>query len=272
MSYRLIVSDLDGTLLNDQSEITPSVKKSVSDAEAAGALFALGSGRSYVSLGYFERELGLDVAGHYGICYNGGMVYKTDSHEVLLENRLDRDLALEIVEALRRHDAHILVYVNDTLYAESADSFTLRYSRLAKMPLTHASRFSDIKTDISKVLIVGEYEDLRSVWSNMESFVHGKANLFFTSSNLLEFCHLKAHKGFALAFLRDHLGLSPSETIAIGDHLNDLTMLREAGLGIAVANAVPEAKAAADVAIEKTNNENAIGFLVEKYIHGAGAL
>jgi Cof subfamily protein (haloacid dehalogenase superfamily) len=266
MSYRLILSDLDGTLLNCRSEVTDEVRRSVAEIEASGAHFALCSGRAYRSLAFFEKQLGLDAPGHYGVCFNGGVVYKTDTHELLLENRLDRAISLSIIKDLKEFGASILVYVNDTLYAEKADSETSLYSKAALLPLIIARDFSDIKEDFSKVLIKGDYESLSRIHEIMAPRLSGKANLCFSANTLLEFSSPKSHKGFGLAFLRDYLGVSPDETLAIGDHRNDLTMLREAGLGVAVKNAAPEAKEAADAILDRTNDENAIGRVAELYI------
>ncbi|MDR1639662.1 MAG: Cof-type HAD-IIB family hydrolase [Clostridiales bacterium] len=266
MAYRLILSDLDGTLLNSNSEVTPEVKRSVEQVQELGIHFALCSGRSYKSLAFFEKKLGLDTPGQYGIAYNGGVVYETDSRKLLLRSMLNRDLALEIADVLRKEGASILAYLDDKLYVEKVDENTMAYSQAAMMPLNLLKNFCEIKDDFSKILIRGEPEALESLEKTLAPLVYGRANYFLSSDTLLEFCSLDAHKGNGLEFLRKHLGISKEETIAIGDHRNDLSMLKMAGLGVAVKNAVDEAKEAADVVLDATNDENSLGRVLDLYI------
>jgi hydroxymethylpyrimidine pyrophosphatase-like HAD family hydrolase len=90
----------------------------------------------------------------------------------------------------------------------------------------------------------------------------------FSHPTILSFSSLDAHKGRALEFLREYLGLKRGETLAIGDNTNDVPMLKAAGLGVAVGNASPEAKAAAGAALEETNDENAVGVAIERFLGG----
>ncbi|MDR3240135.1 MAG: Cof-type HAD-IIB family hydrolase [Clostridiales bacterium] len=264
--YRLMLSDIDGTLLNDQSRITPEVKQSVTDAEKRGTRFVLCSGRSFLSIARFEKELGLDTPGHYGIGFNGGMVYEADTHKILWEHKLRRDLAMEIIDALAEKNTNVMVYIREKFLAEKASPETLAYQHRSRIPMTVIQNFHEIQTDVSKVIIRDDYARLIQVQEDLRGLTEGRCNVFISAVNLLEFCPLEAHKGAALEFLARHLGLPPEETIAAGDHINDVSMLRMAGLGAAVANAAPEAKAAADIVTEATNNENAIGEIVRKYI------
>jgi Cof subfamily protein (haloacid dehalogenase superfamily) len=265
MAYRLILSDLDGTLLNSRSEVTPEVKRSVEKVQELGIHFALCSGRSYKSLAFFEKALGLDAPGNYGIAYNGGVVYETFSRKLLLRSMLNRSVALEIADVLREEGASILAYQDDKLYVEKVDENTTAYSQAAMMPLNVLRNFSDIKGDFSKILIRGEPKDLERIEKRIAPLVSGRANRFLSSDTLLEFCSLGSHKGNGLEFLRNHLGISKEETIAIGDHRNDLSMLQMAGLGVAVKHAVDEAKEAADVVLDATNDENSLGRVLDLY-------
>jgi Cof subfamily protein (haloacid dehalogenase superfamily) len=264
--YRLILSDLDGTLLNSKSEATDDVKKSIAEIQSLGVHFALCSGRAYESLSFFEKDLGLDKPGVYGIGFNGGVVYETFSHKILLSNKLKNALALEIVEELQRFNANILVYIDEKLYAEKRNKYTNAYSDSAKMPLVIVDSFKELKLDFSKVLLRGEYNDLIEIEKALKPKIAGRANSFFSSATMLEFSDLNAHKGYGLEFLAKYLGIAVEDTIAVGDQINDLTMLKSAGLGIAVKNAVDEAKAAADAVLDATNDENAIGRVLELFI------
>jgi Cof subfamily protein (haloacid dehalogenase superfamily) len=266
--YRLIASDIDGTLVNDDAQIPSEVKEAVSRAEQLGVRFALCSGRSFLSMAHFEKQLRLDAPGHYGIGFNGGMVYETDSHKILMEHWLKRALAMEIIDALRPFDVDILVYRRETLFAEKETPHTIAYRGGSRIPLTLIENFKSIQTDVSKVILRGAHEALVRVERTLQPMMKDRCIVIFSAENLLEFCPTEAHKGAGLAFLCRHLNIKPEETIAIGDHRNDVTMLRYAGLGIAVANAVPEAKAAAAVVADESNNENAVAAVIRKYLPG----
>ncbi|MCL2461853.1 MAG: HAD family hydrolase [Defluviitaleaceae bacterium] len=265
MKYSLLASDLDGTLLNDASEITDGVKKAVSLCVGNGGRFVIVSGRSRKSLRRFEEELGLIRPGCCGIGFNGGIVYDAHTREALLDNRLDNALAMEIIAALQKLTGNVVLYAGDRLFAEKNTPVNAAYSAHVRIPLEIAG-LETITCPVSKILTKGEPDELTAIGLAMRQAVAGRAEMTRTSPRLLEFGDLRSRKGVGLEFLCARLGVPMGEVIAVGDSENDLSMIECAGLGAAVANAADEVKAAAKYAANSTNNEDVLLEIVERFM------
>ncbi|MCL2352923.1 MAG: Cof-type HAD-IIB family hydrolase [Firmicutes bacterium] len=269
MKYKLIASDLDGTLLNDASEVTAGAERAVSLAVGAGVRFAVVSGRSRKSLQRFEERLGLAAPGCYGIGFNGGLVYDARTREALLDRRLENAPAKEVLAALKELGADAVVYVGDRLLAERATPEIEAYAASSGLPI-ELVRFGGLDCPVSKLLVRGEPEKLTAIARHMAGIIAGKASMTRTSGRLLEFGDPDSHKNAGLEFLCARLGVSMGEVIAIGDNENDIPMIKAAGLGVAVANAIDAAKEAARYVTAATNNGDAVLEVVERFVMGRG--
>jgi Cof subfamily protein (haloacid dehalogenase superfamily) len=262
----MLVSDLDGTLLDNNSLVTPMVKAAIAEAETRGVRVVLSSGRCFVTMRQYEEALNLHTPGHYSIAFNGGYIYETDTHKPIFDRRLRPELSKEIICAIKSQKANLIVYVGSKLYYERLDESVNTYGRVTKMPLTPIDDFCEIEEEISKILITGDHEDLLAIYDNLKDFALGRCNTFFSSARLLEYCPLEAHKGLGVEFLCRYLDIDPGEVIAVGDYDNDISMIIRAGLGIAVQNAVSAVRDAADIITNSTNNDGAIREVIEKYL------
>jgi len=269
MDYKMIVSDLDGTLLNNKSELTPNIKSAIQKFVSSGFKFVIASGRSYRSIGYFIDGLGINVPGNYGIGFNGGMVFEADTLKVIRDVRLANTLAMETVAELKDFQKitsgwEILVYVGDRLFSESANDEAEAYKTRVGVFL-EIRPFDTITEDPSKILLKGSSGVLDEVERHMRPFTAGRMNMFRSAGNLLEFCDLDAHKGAGLARLCEITGTDIKGVIAVGDNANDISMIKKAGLGIAVANAEECLKAAADAVYPLSNDQDAVCGIISDY-------
>jgi Cof subfamily protein (haloacid dehalogenase superfamily) len=264
--YKLLAMDLDGTLMNDDHEIPENNKRAIAAAVENGVSVCLCSGRSYMSLHRFEQQLSLDVEPNYGICFNGSIVYKTWNHETLLDTRIDNGTALFIAETLKKFGGDIIIYMKDRLFAEKETPAINAYTALSRVDATFVDSFGKITQDVSKVLIKSDPETLKHAAEYMKPIVDGKCNQFLTEASLLEYTAPNATKGAALTFLAGYIGVDMDDVIAVGDHHNDVHMIKEAGVGVAVANAVGAAKEAADYITKADNNAGAIYEIVKKFL------
>ena len=267
--YKLLVTDLDGTLLDDHGRLPAVNREYIKLLTERGVQVALCSGRSYLSLARFETMLGLDKPGCYGICFNGGIVYDSFSKEIISDIRMGRDVTIELADEIKRvmsdPDLGIGIYVGGVLYSEPASDAISRYACKSGIETTTVDSFSEITDDPSKIVLRGENAPLREVYNGLEEFVKGKCRMYFTSEFLLELIPLDSGKGRGLCILAEKLNIPVSETIAAGDQINDIDMLQAAGMGVAVANAVDEVKAAADYIAHTSNNEGIIKEIAERF-------
>ena len=267
MKYRMLVSDLDNTLLNSKSQISPEVKNAVAFARNKGIQVVLCSGRCYISMLAYEKALGLPEEG-LGISFNGGLIYEAVSMKVLTDYRLERGLAFELIDGLNSNGASLLIYQGGKLYAEKDTADILKYSKGVRIPVDFLHDFRQLSGNISKILVRGEKSFIESLELAMRGVASGRCNTFFSSDNLLEYCPLEANKGAGMETVCGYLGITLEETIAVGDYDNDISMLKAAGLGIAVANASEKAKAAANYVTDETNDQHAVANIIYKYFNG----
>ena len=265
MKYKMLVSDLDGTLLDSGMRIPREIREAVAFAREKGIYVILCSGRCYISMLIFEKALGPIPEGQLGISFNGGSVYEALPVKILTDYRLERGLAFEIIDGLKSLGAPVLVYQCADLYAEHETPDITAYRHSSMMPVTLLDDFNEIQGDISKILIRSGKPVIESLEQSLRDLVHGRCGVYFSAHNLLEYCPLTANKGLGLKYVCDRLGIDASEVIAVGDQNNDIPMLREAGLGVAVGNATDETKNAADIAIGETNDQFAVAKIIYNY-------
>ncbi len=275
MAYKILFTDLDNTLLTGRingKEITPACKLAAEKALAAGKHIIISSGRGWKSLAYYENLLGIDKPGCCGSAFNGGYVYEYpvgggSERKVLKTHALTREQGLEVSTELKKLGANIVVYDGEgDLYAERRTDENELYSVVSGIPIHFVDSFAEIKTDFQKIIAQGEFKELQTLRDKMVPSFGTDVYIVFSCPVLLEFGSPAAHKGNAVEFLADYLHTPLSEVIAIGDEGNDITMLQTAGLGIAVANATEDAKAAAKIVSPYNNNEDVFARVVEEYL------
>lgn len=262
MKYKLIASDLDGTLNNDNYIVSEGNIQAIKKATEAGLKVILCSGRGPVSLGMYEKEIGLNTKGSYGIGFNGATVYEADTNKVIFNVGMDKELAINIIREVKQisKDVPIAVFVKDDyVLAETKLAVFEEIKEDTAMTLETVQNLeSAIIDDIIKIILVDEREHLDDIYIKVKDLNNDKYNIVFTGKNLLEFLPISINKAQGISKLAKHLGISLDEVVAIGDNYNDIEMVSEVGLGIAVANAVQPLKDVADYITKRDNNNDAL--------------
>lgn len=273
MKYKMLVTDIDGTLLNDRTQLTAKNIEAIYAARDKGAIIVLCSGRSLHSIRQFEDALGLNKKGDYGIGFNGAVIYETDTRKIMHRTLLDGTSARAIIAQLKEMHANIVVYSGDKLYAEKEVPHITNYINRIKLPLTLTDDLTSIPGDPYKVIVKDDNHNLKRIAEKMTGVLQAgtdekladSVGMFFTSSDLLEFTNPTIDKGKAALYLADFLGVKRELLVAVGDNFNDLPMIKAAGLGITVASAEKDIRDAAGAVTKSTNNEDAIAEVIYKY-------
>jgi len=277
MAYRLIAVDADGTLLTSALAVSDENKKALRYAADKGVSIVLCSGRSYKSLKMFAEETGLRGRGGYTVTFSGGAVYDARTDEMISsfmlgagEARLFIKKIKEIAEqnaAIKDNFETMVYHRAESAYVERVSEYAVMYSKHARIDLDPVEDLEhSIDKDIFKILLAGDVPALKLIELELNKTAHDGASVFFSMSNLVEITNAAATKGAALKFVADRLGVAMSETIAIGDQNNDISMIQAAGLGVAMANAVSGVKAAAAYVTERTNDENGVAEAIYRFI------
>lgn len=262
----MICSDLDGTLLRNDKSISLENLEAIDHFQREGGLFTFVTGR----MPFFASHIDQAVKPNAPVgCINGGGIYDYAAQKYLWTQELSKD-AMELVEAADRGIEGLGIQVNtfDKVYFCRENSAMKRFRSLTKMP-NLVRDYREIDEPVAKIVFGDENEEhINRLAALLKAHPMAERFDFIRSEKILyEILPKGIHKGVALTKLVELLGLDPSKTIAVGDYNNDIGMLRAAGIGIAVANAVPAVKEAADV-VTVSNQENAIARIVSDLENG----
>ena len=256
---RLIASDIDGTLVRDGShEINPEIFGVIRELHARGVQFAGASGRQWVSI----EKLFAPVKEKIFYISDNGAYVGCHGRELFL-NYFDRELAMEMVEDIRRQPGlEYMVSGPDVVYMDTRDRDFLDL-------LTYGYRFAmervvDVTAVTKPVIKMAVYSgagDIRRKTARLREKYADRLHVMVSGDRWVDFVMPGVSKGWGIERLQEDLGISPEETMAFGDQQNDVDMLGKAYYSFAVGNAVPEAKSAARFLADTNVNDGVLKIL-----------
>ena len=209
----------------------------------AGSTVVACTGRPFPGALPWVKRIGLDGP---IICYQGAQV-RTLSGEMLLDQGIDHDLAMEVIRFARKRDLHIQAYADDRLLVERDRPEAHEYANHAGMEINVVGDLDQAMGPTTpKLVIVATRETLEALLPEVRQRWAGRLNAATSMPTYLEFTTIESDKANALAFLCKRMGIPQGQSVAVGDGRNDVSMLAWAGLGIAVEKSDPEVIAAAD--------------------------
>lgn len=275
MTIKAIVLDIDGTLLNDQKEIMPATKAILIRAQEEGIKLILASGRPTASMLGFAEEL--EMKKHHGllVSYNGAKVIDCQTSDELFNQSMTLEEGKAVLEHMKKFDVKVMIDKDDYMYVNDVYNCDITYKGNKINIIEYESRGGNYKlceiedlaafldSSISKILTAGEPEYLAEHHQEMMAPFKDSLNCVFTADFYFEFTAQGIDKAKALDTVLKPLGIGAEEVAAFGDGHNDITLIRYAGKGIAMANAVPELKAAADH-VTLSHNEDGIAHALKQ--------
>ena len=259
MKYRLIAMDLDGTLNNDEKQITKITKNALMAAQQRGIRLALASARPSPGL-YRERDV-LRLQDHEGILmsYNGGRIVDAATGKVLFETSMPLDETKAVLRFLENLPVTPILDDGVQFYVTDRNAYMVEYECWNnQMVCSEVENLADfISFAPVKILMSVQPEILKDVQAQIAAFLPEDLTVVQTAAFYLEVIPKVINKGQGIRDICRTLGISPEEVIAFGDAANDIPMLQAAGVGVAMGNAADAVKAAAD-RITRTNNEDGI--------------
>lgn len=288
--YQLIAIDLDGTLLNPYSEITKQNRKAIAEAKQKGLEVVLSSGRISSSIENIAKEIGAD---HYYISGNGALVYDMQKQEILYENYINKEEILKLVKICEENSIYYNIYTEQAVIAKS-----LNYN-VAFYQYENSKKGQGKKTTIN--IVENVYDYIKN--SNMDRFLKmticDSDKVIFSgivrklrripNIDVLDVAHMSrkyikqgtekvsieyfyteitkknTDKWLALESILKKEKIQKENVIAIGDNVNDVTMLKNAGMGIAMGHSAPIVKEAANE-VTKDNQSDGVAYAIEKLL------
>lgn len=268
MKYKLLVLDVDGTLLNEKKEITPRTQAALLKVQQMGVHIVLASGRPTNGVLPLAQALELNHYGGYVLSYNGGQILNAQTGELLFEKRIDPELLPYIDKKAKKNDFAIFTYHKDCLLTDKPENEHVQQeAALSRMQVVGVDNFVEaIDFSPCKCMLVSDDEEaLVGLENHWKKRLDGVLDVFRSEPYFLEVVPPSIDKGNTLGILLSKLSILPEEVVAIGDGVCDVTMLQLAGLGIAMGNAQDSVKACADVTT-LSNDAEGVAVAVEKAI------
>lgn len=285
--YKLVAIDLDGTMLNQYGIITEKTKKAISKAQEKGVEVMIASGRAITSVKRFSKEIN---SNKYFISGNGAITYDIKNNKILYENILPKSKALKIIKICEENSIYYNVYTENGIIAKNLSYNTLYYYKdnLTKPDenRTHINivenvydYFEQREEKILKIMICDEHKtvfnsivrklkELSEIEVLEVSHMSRKIIKQGTDEIALEYFYTEVSakdvdKWNALEEIIGLMNISKEEVVTIGDNANDLKMITNAGLGVAMGESAPYVKQSADI-IAPTNDEDGVAIILNK--------
>lgn len=263
--YKIIALDMDGTLLTEEKIITENTKKALKDLEKKGVKVVLASGRPVEGLRQYLEELDLIKDDDYVLSYNGALVQNAKTHEILSKIVLKGSDLKRIYKVSKELNVNIHAFsAKEGLITPKTSRYTEREARMNGLDI-HIKNFDEVDDDedIIKVMMIDEPEILDPAIAKIPDDIKRDYSVFKSAPFFYEFTNKDVNKGLGLKFLSEYLHVDRKDVIACGDAENDLSMVKFAGLGVAMENAEDIVKENADF-ITSSNDDEGIVKVIEK--------
>ena len=260
MEIKLIASDMDDTLLNSKCQISQRNAAAIKRALAAGKVFLLATGRMYVSVRPYAEGLGLDVP---LVTYNGALVKGSLSGKVFYEHKMKLTTANEILAYCKEKGYYLQLYVGDQILIHTENECSRMYSKISGIQTT-AIGDKVYQTDEApyKILVMTKAEEFQEVWQSFAKHFEGKLDVTSSKDNFLELMEPGINKWEAVKSVAASYGIKPEEIMCIGDSNNDVKMIANAGIGVAVGNAKDSVKNHAKI-VTASNDNDGVAMVIE---------
>lgn len=268
MKCKLLVLDVDGTLLNNNKEMTPRTLSSLLKVQQMGIQIVLASGRPTKGVMPLAKQLELDHYNGFVLSYNGAQIINVQTGELLFEKRLNPEIIPYLDRKAKKDDFTIFTYHQDSIITDSPDNnHIIDEAKINDMQIVYTDDFPEaINFSPCKCVLSSDDEDaLLGLEMHWNKRLAGVADVFRSEKYFLEVVPSLVNKGNAMAFLMEKLGITKDEVVAVGDGIADVPMLQLAGTGIAMGNASDSVKACTDLTT-LSNEEEGVAIAVEKVI------
>ena len=290
--YKLLAIDLDGTILDSYGEVSENTKRILKETTKKGTKVIIASGRTIDSIKAIADEISTDK---YIIAGNGSIIYDLQEKNTIYEKFIPKSKAINIIKICEDNSITYSVYTNNTIVADSLKYNILYYYK------QNLKKEKTKKTSITIVPNIYEYVKNMNNEKVMKIFICDKHQSVFNSIlkkfseiediEILDVSHMSrkiisngsidialeyfyteiseknVDKWYALEYLINKLNIDKTEVIAIGDNINDVKMIEQAGLGIAMKGSSSKVTEVANYVTDFDNNHNGAALAIEKFLN-----
>lgn len=266
---KLIALDLDDTLLNDNREITDGTVEALRQCAERGIYVVLCSGRAEDAILPFVRRLEIagKEAGRFLIAINGCSIFDLHKRQQIFCRKVEADILLRTNEIAEARGLRSEVYTPDTIYYREETQWTKLDVDLCGLKGAAIENYEEfLKTGFTKMLVPGDPAQLLDLQRILRAEFGDRAVIFTSKPYFLEILPPNCGKGEAVSWLANELGFGMDKVMGFGDSMNDESLIRMAGHGVAMCNGLEEIKKIARHVTDLDNNHDGVGDFIKKYV------
>lgn len=262
-SFKMAAFDMDGTLLNRDHQLSNRTIAAVRMIANKGIIVLLATARMTSAVkNHLEKlgTLGLVVS------HNGALVKDVKTGKVYHHDTIPKNVVAQLLELLEGKETVVHFNLDDDIYLTAPNPHSNRYVQELEVSLTYISSLKELVRNPTTILLIDSKDVLEQLLIAVSNQLQGQVDYVMAPwhGNVwrLQFLATNTSKGKGVLQVAKRLGIKPEEIVSFGDNYNDMEMLQQTGLGIAMANAVPELKQAADF-ITLSNQEDGVAYILE---------
>lgn len=267
--YKIIACDLDETLIRSDKSISKEDIAAIDNARKLGVKFVPATGRGFFQINDLLKTLNLyNQQDEYVISFNGGVITENKDSNIIHFEGISFNKANELLKRGLKYNVCIHIYTLEKVYIFKFNDIEKAFlTNMDGKVIMEENNIDFLKGQkIVKALYMNTDRDyLQKIEKDLEDILFDM-DVSYSSNRYIEFNHKGVNKGEALRMLSDILNVDIKDTIAIGDNLNDLPMIKEAGLGIGVSNTIEDMVDECDYITKASHNESAVAEVINRFI------
>jgi Cof subfamily protein (haloacid dehalogenase superfamily) len=266
MKKRVLVLDIDGTLVNSQKEISAATKEAVQSVMKKGHKLILATGRCIAGVRKYEKELEMGKYDSYILAYNGGLMIHCKSGKIVEQKLLPLSLLPQLYAFAKEQGCGLITYEgNDIISAFPADRYVEIEAKMNRLSIREVEDFVQyVQFDINKCLLTADPDKAKDLVPVLQELFGDLALIYRAEPFFIEVMPQNVDKAASLDRMMELIGEKTQDMVCCGDGFNDVTMIRHAGIGVAMGNAQDVVKEVADF-VTGTNDEDGLVEVIEKF-------
>ena len=267
MERKMLVLDIDGTLTNSKKEITSKTKEAIIKLQKNGHIVVIASGRPTAGIIDIADELELEVYGGFVLSYNGAKITSWRTNEVVYQQVLPAKYIRILYDFAKENNVGLVTYEDECVVTGTRhDKYMEHEAKINGIRIKDVAPFPDyVNFNVNKCLMTAEPEKALEVENKLNEMYGNELSIYRSEPFFVEIMPQNVDKAATLDVLVNMLGLNKENTICCGDGFNDLSMIKYAGIGVAMENAQEIVKESADY-VTKSNDDDGIVHVIEKFI------